>query len=89
MDLRALATLARDQQGVFSRWQAYGNGADECWLRRAEVRGVLDRHALNVFGFAGLPPSWRLDLMVGMLDLGDGTTVSYLQRRCFPHLRQL
>jgi very-short-patch-repair endonuclease len=83
MDLRALATMARDQQGVFSRWQAYARGADERWLRRAEGRGLLDRHALNVFGFAGLPPSWRLDLMVGMLDLGDGTTVSYCSAGAF------
>jgi very-short-patch-repair endonuclease len=77
MDLRPLAALAREQQGVFSRWQAYGIGGDRRALRRSVDLGVLECHAANVYGFAGVPPTWRRSLMVGMLDLGEGATVSH------------
>ena len=74
---RALAERAREQLGLLTRQQlreiGVGDDLVDKWLRVPRLERV---HA-NVYRLAGVPPSWRGDLLAAVLAGGDGALASH------------
>jgi very-short-patch-repair endonuclease len=73
---KALANLARNQLGVFSRAQAMAAGLDRRALWRRVQSGHVEELGGDTYRFAGQPASWRQLLTAGLLDLGEEAVVA-------------
>ena len=67
-----LYRIARCQLGVVTRRQALGTGLSTNDLDRRIAAGLLTRASTHCLVVPGHPETWRQQLWIGVLDLGDG-----------------
>lgn len=72
-----LAVAAREQHGVVGRRQLEELGVTPDQLHHLVGRGLLTRTAPQAYELAGVPPSWRSTLHLGLLSLGPTAVVSH------------
>jgi very-short-patch-repair endonuclease/predicted transcriptional regulator of viral defense system len=80
---RAIARLAANQHGVFSRAQATELGASKSLIRRRLDAGTWEAVARNVFRLAGCSATWHQSLMVACLAWGVGAVISHRAAAAF------
>jgi very-short-patch-repair endonuclease len=73
----AVARLAGQQYGVFSFAQARGLGASRQVIAHRSRSGLWESVAPAVYGLRAYPDSWEQQLMIAVLDAGDGAVVSH------------
>lgn len=73
----AIALVARDQHGVFSRNQATERGASRWLISRRVATGAWERIHASVFALAGSPHTSRQLLMAACLAWGPGAVASH------------
>ena len=74
---RAIAAVATNQYGIFTRAQAATAGLTDRQLRSRLECGRIERITRHVFRIAGCSPSWRQRLMTACLAAGDGAAASH------------
>jgi len=74
---REIAAVAATQYGTFTRRQARAEGLTDRQLRSRLASGRIERLALHTFRIAGVPTSWRQQLIAACLAAGDGAAASH------------
>lgn len=72
----AVAALAASQHGAFTRGQVATVGMTAKMIRCRRAAGVVTELRAGVLVLAGVPPSWRQQLMVAGLAIGRGAVVA-------------
>ena len=73
----AIAKIAVDQYGAFSRSQAHDAGLNDRQIRYRLQTGRFERITRHTFRIAGVRPSWRQRVMTACLAAGDGAAASH------------
>jgi len=72
-----IASIARDQRGLFSAKQAEAVGFPERTIRDRVDRGVLERVYPGVFGFPGSEASWHRNVVAAVLSVSEPVAASH------------
>ena len=72
-----LTAKASEQHGVIGLHQLGDTPVTRRWIENLVRRGVLSRAAPSVYIVRGSAPTWRRDLTVGLLALGERSWVSH------------
>jgi very-short-patch-repair endonuclease len=76
-ELAAAARILARQQSLITTSQAEGVSIGRQRCRRLVTRGVWDRLDHGVYGPAGVPMTWRRQVMLGLLLAPDGSLASH------------
>ena len=59
------------QHGAFGSWELEELGVSRQQVHHLLERGIVERRGAQAYLMAGVPPSWRLDLQIGLLALAS------------------
>ena len=74
---QALAAVASRQHGLFTVSQALDLGATRLMVLGRAKAGRIVKEDVDVYRFAGLPPSWESRLLARVLAAGEGALASH------------
>jgi hypothetical protein len=72
-----IAAIASCQQTVFARWQALSVGFTDGMSRSRLDAGRWVRHRPGVYGLAGVPDSWLMQLWIAYLSVGPDAVITH------------